>query len=233
MFNLWFGVLFMLAHFTLFLISYRLFGKVGIFAWIGMATVVANIQVVKTVDLQFGTLAIVITLGNTMYGTIYLASDLLNEKYGEADAKKAVWFGFFTLIASTIIMQMALLFNPAEPGVEAQAALQTIFGMLPQIALGSLCAYFVSQFLDVKIYSLLKRLFPARNQLWIRNNGSTIISQFVDSLIFCTIAFATEYEFDVWMSIFLSTYVIKFLVSVCSTPFLYAARSFTFKKESI
>lgn len=117
MFNLWFGVLFMLAHFTLFLISYRLFGKVGIFAWIGMATVVANIQVVKTVDLQFGTLAIVITLGNTMYGTIYLASDLLNEKYGEADAKKAVWFGFFTLIASTIIMQMALLFNPAEPGV--------------------------------------------------------------------------------------------------------------------
>ena len=69
--------------------------------------------------------------------------------------------------------------------------------MLPQIALGSLCAYFVSQFLDVKIYTLLKRLFPARNQLWIRNNGSTIVSQFVDTLIFCTIAFATEYQFDI------------------------------------
>lgn len=228
MFNLWFGALFMLVHFTLFLISYRMFGRVGIYAWIGMATVLANIQVVKTVELPLG---IIITLGNTMYGTIYLASDLLNEKYGEKAAKKAVWFGFFTLIASTIIMQMALVFNPQETDI-GQEAMNTIFGLLPRIALGSLCAYFVSQFLDVRIYSILKRRFPAKNQLWIRNNGSTIVSQLVDTFIFCTIAFAGEYEKDVWLSIFLSTYVIKFIVSLCSTPFLYAARNFTFKEES-
>ncbi|MGO4375735.1 VUT family protein, partial [Paenibacillus sp. MCAF20] len=45
MFNLWFGALFMIIHFTLFLISYRMFGRIGIYAWIGMATVLANIQV--------------------------------------------------------------------------------------------------------------------------------------------------------------------------------------------
>jgi uncharacterized integral membrane protein (TIGR00697 family) len=104
-----------------------------------------------------------------------------------------------------------------------------IFGLMPQIALGSLCAYFVSQFLDVRIYSILKRVFPAPDQLWIRNNGSTIVSQFVDTLIFCTIAFAGTLEGSVWISVFLSTYVIKFIVSVFSTPFLYAARRFTFK----
>lgn len=231
MFNLWFGALFMLVHFTLFLISYRLFGRVGIYAWIGMATVLANIQVVKTVDLPLG---IVITLGNTMYGTIYLASDLLNEKYGEQAAKKAVWFGFFTLIASTIIMQMALQFDPSnnEMALNAQHGMETIFGLLPRIALGSLCAYFVSQFLDVKIYTILKRVFPARNQLWIRNNGSTVVSQLVDTLIFCTIAFAGLYDSEIWLSIFLSTYIIKFIVSLCSTPFLYAARNYNFKDES-
>jgi uncharacterized integral membrane protein (TIGR00697 family) len=231
MFNLWFGALFMIIHFTLFLISYRMFGRIGIYAWIGMATVLANIQVVKTVELPLG---IIITLGNTMYGTIYLASDLLNEKYGEKAAKKAVWFGFFTLVATTVIMQMALLFEPVQDPfpLEVQGSLETLFGLLPRIALGSLCAYFVSQFLDVKIYSVLKRMFPAPNKLWIRNNGSTLVSQLVDTLIFCTIAFAGEYESDVWLSIFLSTYIIKFIVSLVSTPFLYAARSFTFKEDS-
>ncbi|MUT66700.1 queuosine precursor transporter [Paenibacillus sp. NEAU-GSW1] len=230
MYNLLLGGLFMLVHFSLFLLAYRLFGRIGVYAWIGMATVLANIQVVKTIDMPFG---IVITLGNTMYGTIYLASDLLNEKYGEKAARKAVWFGFFTLLASTAIMQLALLFEPSgnELAQQSQAAMQTIFGLLPQIALGSLCAYFVSQFLDVRIYSMLKRAFPAPGQLWIRNNGSTVVSQLVDTLIFCTIAFAGVYEFDVWLSVFLSTYVIKFIVSVCSTPFLYAARSFSFKEE--
>lgn len=235
MFNLWFGAIFMLVHFSLFLLSYRFFGRIGIYAWIGMATVLANIQVVKTIDIHAFGMIIAITLGNTMYGTIYLASDLLNEKYGEKAAKKAVWFGFFTLIATTIIMQMALLFNPHNEQfpLQVQDALETLFGLMPRIALGSLCAYFVSQFLDVKIYSVLKRLCPAPNQLWIRNNGSTAVSQLVDTFIFCTIAFAgaSGYSSELWLSIFVSTYVIKFIVSLCSTPFLYAARSFTFSED--
>ncbi|MFD1955903.1 queuosine precursor transporter [Paenibacillus thailandensis] len=231
MFNLWFGALFMLVHFALFLLGYRLFGKVGVYAWIGMATVLANIQVVKTIDIY----GIVLTLGNTMYGTIYLASDLLNEKYGRKEAKKGVWFGFFTLLVSTFIMQLALLFEPhdAEFSLAAQGAMETLFGLMPRIAAGSLCAYFISQFLDVRIYSLLKRLCPKPNQLWIRNNGSTAVSQLVDTLVFTSIAFLGEYDMPTWLSVFVTTYVVKFIVSVCSTPFLYAARSITFKEEPL
>jgi conserved hypothetical integral membrane protein len=226
MFNLSLGILFMLVHFTLFLAAYRLFGKSGVYGWVAMASVVANIQVIKTIDM----FSIVLTLGNTMYGTIYLASDLLNEKYGENAAKKAVWIGLFSLAASTIIMQLALLFE-RQPEDIGHEALSVIFGFMPQIAIASFCAYFVSQFLDVRLYTLLKRIFPSPGQLWIRNNGSTAISQFVDTLIFCTIAFYSEYGFGIWLSIFLSTYIIKFIVSVCSTPFLYAARSFPVRRE--
>lgn len=183
MYNFYFGMVFVLVNFLLFLVCYRLFGKLGLYAWVGVATVLANIQVVKTIEM-FG---LVMTLGNTMYGTIYLTSDLLNEKYGEKDAKKAVWFGFFTLIMTTIIMQMVLLFQPHESDI-AQESMRTLFGLMPRLALASLAAYFISQFLDVKIYTFLKKKFPKRNQLWIRNNGSTILSQLIDSLIFCTIA---------------------------------------------
>jgi len=226
MFNVLWGVLFVIVNFALFLACYRLFGKNGLYAWIGAATVLANIQVVKTIEI-FG---IVATLGNTIYATIYLTTDLLNEKYGEKEARKAVWFGFFTLVMSMILMQMALKFVPQQSDI-SQEALETIFGLMPRLALGSLTAYFVSQFLDVRLFSKLKKAYPGRNQLWIRNNGSSLLSQLVDTLVFASIAFAGVYSWSVWWQIVLSTYLLKFIVSAASTPVIYVARNFKFEEE--
>ncbi|MBN2982034.1 queuosine precursor transporter [Cohnella algarum] len=227
MFNFLWGVLFVLVNFGLFLACYRLFGRNGLYVWIGAATVLANIQVVKTIEV----LGIVATLGNTIYATIYLTTDLLNEKYGAKEANKAVWFGFFTLLMSMIMMQMVLVFTPQETDI-SQESLETIFGLMPRIALGSLTAYFVSQFMDVRLFSKLKDAFPGRNQLWIRNNGSSLLSQLVDTLIFTSIAFAGVYPWDVWWQIALSTYLLKFIVSAASTPVIYIARNFRFKDEA-
>jgi len=226
MYNFLWGVFFVAVNFALFLACYRLLGKNGLYAWIGAATVLANIQVVKTIEM-FG---VVMTLGNTIYATIYLTTDLLNEKYGEKEARKAVWFGFFSMIMALILMQMVLVFKPGSDDI-SQEALETIFGLTPRIALGSLCAYFVSQFLDVRIFSRLKVAYPNRSQLWIRNNGSTGLSQLVDTLVFCSIAFIGIYPWDVWWQIALTTYVLKFVISVASTPVIYIARSFKFKDE--
>jgi len=220
LFNLLWGGAFAAVNFALFLLCYRMFGRSGLYAWVGIATILANIQVVKTIE--FG--GLVMTLGNTIYATIFLATDLLNEKFGEGAAKKGVWIGFFVLIASTIMMQMALAFEP-HPSDFAQESLATIFGLLPRLALGSLAAYFVSQLLDVKIFTLLKKAFPKPGQLWIRNNGSTAISQLLDTLVFCSIAFLgfPEYPMEIWLQIVFTTYLIKLLVSVASTPIIYWA----------
>jgi hypothetical protein len=226
LFNLWWGIAFMIVQFLLWLACYRLFGKTGLYAWVGFATVLANIQVVKTIEL-FG---IVMTLGNTIYTSIYMSTDLLNEKYGQQEAKKAVWFGFFSLIAATLIMQMAIRFVP-QPEDFSQESLEKIFGLTPRLAAGSLCAYFISQFLDVRVYSRLRARFPVYNQFWIRTNGSTGLSQLVDSLVFCTIAFAGVYSADIWLQIFITTYVLKLIISIASTPVLYAARSFKFGED--
>lgn len=221
MFNIAWGVLFVAVNFVLFLICYRLFGKKGMYAWVAFATVVANIQVVKTIEVAM----LVTTLGNTIYATIYMATDLINEKHGQKEARKAVWFGFFTLIASTIMMQMALVFKP-QPGDLAQDSLELIFGLLPRLALGSLCAYGVSQLLDVRLFTYLKKKFPQRNQLWIRMNGSAGVSQMVDTLVFCTIAFWSLYPLEIWLQIVLTTYLFKVLISFSATPVLYLARRF-------
>lgn len=84
------GILFVLANFGFFLLCYRLFGKNGLFAWVGVMTIVANIQVGKTIEM-FG---IVMTLGNAANASLFMTSDLLNEKYGPKEARRAVWFGF-------------------------------------------------------------------------------------------------------------------------------------------
>ncbi|ASF39638.1 hypothetical protein CEH05_11040 [Halobacillus halophilus] len=219
--NEWLWILFAIINFSLLLMVYRIFGKPGLFVWIGMSTVVANIQVVKTIEL-FGLNA---TLGNIIYGTAFLATDILNEKYGKRDARKAVWMGFSTLISLTIMMQLAIQFTPGENDV-AQPALESLFGIVPRIALGSLTAYIISQYFDVWLYARLKKLFSSDGTLWIRNNGSTMISQLLDSAIFCAIAFLGIYPFEVWLEIFLTTYIIKFIVAAIDTPFLYAAKRF-------
>ncbi len=221
MFNEWFGLLFVLINFILVLIMYRLFGRNGLFAWIGISTILANLQVIKTIEI-FGLTA---TLGNAMYGTAFLVTDILNEKYGKKDAQKAVWLGFFSLLIMTIIMQLALLFQP-HPDDIAQESLATIFGFIPRIALGSLAAYLVSQFTDVYIFTYLKKKFPKDSQFWIRNNGSTMISQLLDTLVFTSIAFIGQFPFDIWIEIFLTTYILKWIVSLLDTPFGYIAKRF-------
>ncbi|WP_040950717.1 queuosine precursor transporter [Gorillibacterium massiliense] len=225
MFNFWWGLFFVIVNFVLFLACYRLFGIRGLYTWIGLATVLANIQVVKTIEVM----GIVMTLGNTIYASIYMTTDSMNERYGTKEARKAVWYGFFCLLTATVLMQMVLHFRP-EPSDIAQGPFETIFGLMPRIAAGSICAFLVSQLLDVFLFSKIKRKFAARNQFWIRINGSTIVSQFIDTLIFCSIAFLGVHTFDVWIQIFLTTYVMKFIISVASTPVLYIAR--TFPKET-
>ncbi len=211
-------VLFALANFVMFLIMYKLFGKMGIFFWIVMATILANIQVVKIIPL-FGLEA---SLGNIMYGTIFLGTDVLNEIYGKKTAKKAVFLGFLVMITALIIMQFALWFIPHSADL-ADPALHEIFGFMPWIVLGSMTAFIVSQMFDVYIFQWIKKKLPDDKYLWIRNNGSTILSQLIDTAIFVPIAFwLSGYQnFEIVVGIFISTYLIKILVAALDTPFMY------------
>lgn len=209
-------VLFALVNFTLFLIMYKVFGKAGIFYWIVLSTILANIQVVKIIPL-FGLEA---SLGNIMYGTIFLGTDVLNEIFSKKEAKKAVYLGFFVMLSTLAIMQIALWFTPDQSDF-ANPALETIFGFMPRLVLGSLTAFIISQLFDVNIFQWIKKKLPADKYLWIRNNGSTIVSQLIDTLIFVPIAFLGRVPSDVLIGILISTYLIKVLVAALDTPFIY------------
>jgi len=216
--GLW--ALMLLVNFGAILLAYRLYGRTGLYAWMAIACIVANIQVIKVIKL-FGITA---TLGNIVYASSFLATDILSENHGRKDAARAVKIGFFALVTMTVLMNLALWFRP-DPADFADKSLRTIFGFMPRVALGSLTAYLLSQSHDVIAFHFWKRLRPERHYLWLRNNASTIISQLLDTVVFCTIAFAGVFPWPVFWKIFLTTYVLKFVVAALDTPFVYFARS--------
>lgn len=207
------------VNFGFILFSYRMFGRPGLYAWVPLAAIVSNIQVIKLVEL-FGITA---TLGNIVYASSFLVTDILSEIYGKKQAKKAVFIGLFSLVAMTVLMNLALWFTPA-PDDFAQDSLANIFGFMPRIAAASLLAYLVSQLHDVWAYDFWRRRFPGLQRIWLRNNASTMVSQFIDSTVFTVLAFWGVFPSSVLVQIFWTTYLLKWVVGVADTPFIYLAR---------
>ncbi|MDG0818664.1 queuosine precursor transporter [Staphylococcus equorum] len=220
MFNEVFGVLTFLITFLLLVAMYRFFGKQGLIAWIAIGTIIANIQVIKTVDI----FTISATLGNVMFASIYLATDILNEIYGRKIAKRAVWLGFSSTLVMIIVMQLSLHFIPS-PVDTTQGALDTIFNLVPRIALGSVIAYIIGQHLDVLLFSLIKKVFSSDSTFIIRAYGSTIISNIIDTALFVAIAFLGTMPNEAVFEIFITTYLLKIISTIFNVPFGYWAKS--------
>ena len=215
--SLW--LILLAANFVCILAAYRLFGPIGLYAWMPISVIVANLQVVKSVEL-FGLTA---SLGNIVYATSFLATDILSENHGKREAARAVGLGFIALAALTLFMNLSLLFEPSAID-SAHESMHTLYSLLPRIALASFIAYGVSQVHDIWMYSLLKRQLPDFRWIWIRNNLSTMLSQLIDSLIFCAIAFAGAVPVREFWEITLTTYVLKWVVAAADTPLVYLAR---------
>ena len=208
--------------FSLLVIVSHLFGKAGIFAWIGMAVVLANIFVCKSVDF----LGFSATLGNVLFGSVFLATDILVENYDKDSAKTAVKIGVAVEVISIILTQLALLFEPNSLDV-VNDSMQNLFGLFPRTSIASITMFVFSNQLDIYIFSKLKEITKGK-YLFLRNNIATIISQCIENYLFYIIAFLGIYSMGDIVSMTLTCCVIEIIVAICDTPFVYLA---TFKKR--
>jgi len=208
-----------LVGFLLILFTFRYFGKAGMYCWIVMSIIVCNIEVLKTVAIG----GIVATTGNVLYGATFLATDIINEIYGPKSARNGVLLGFVAMIATTAMLQLTLQFVP-HASDWAHPHLTALFSFLPRIAFASLTAYLVSQFMDIYIFVRLRARFSANKYIWLRNNGSTLLSQLVDSVVFSLLAFTGVFPLGIVLQIMVSTYLLKAIIALLDTPFVYLAR---------
>ena len=116
-------------------------------------------------------------------------------------------------------------------------AITAVFSNTPRVILSSLAVYAISQFFDVWLYHQWwrfteKHFGDRRRFLWLRNNGSTLISQILNTLLFTFFAFVGTYDLATLISIFVSSYLIFIVTSLLDTPFLYLARRIDEKRKA-
>ena len=221
---LWFTTLF--ADLGCTLILYRLFGKAGLQVAIALAIVLANLQGPK-LTVIFGMQT---SLGVIFYSSIFFATDVLSENYGKEAANKAVRMGFAVSVIVLLMMSLALLYQPStRPETAAYSAsiheaFATIVNFTPRFIFGSLLAYYISQHFDVWAFHKIKS-WTGDKWLWLRNNGSTLSSQVVDTTIYSLVAWWGIVDLRTALALGAAKYVFKVAIAAIDTVFIYWARS--------
>lgn len=216
--------------FSAVLLAYKFFGKTGLYCVSAVATILANIEVVILIN-AFGMEQ---TLGNVLFAATFLVTDILSECEGKKEANKAVWLGVFSSLFFLLLSQSWTKYIPSENDF-ISPAVKEVFSNTPRMIIASLVVYAVSQLFDVWLYHKWwafteKKFGSKRKYLWLRNNGSTLISQILNTLLFTLFAFWGTYDAKTMISIFLSSYVIYIFTSLLDTPAVYLARKIHDKK---
>ena len=204
--------------FSIMLLVKRFLGKEGLIGWIGIASILANLLIVKSVDL----LGIEATLGNVLFASNFLATDMLTENFGYKEAKKGVKFGIFSVLFFMLVTQTALKFIPNAQDV-AQPSFELLFGFIPRISIASMSLFAISNLVDIKLYEHLRNKTNGK-MMWLRNNLCTIISNGGENFLFYLIAFGGDMPVQTIITIALSATIIEVLIALCDTPFLYISK---------
>ena len=205
-----------IAVFSAVVILSRIFGKAGLFAWVAFAPIMANILTAKQVTI-FG---LEVTMGTILFASIFLASDILNEKFGGNEATKAAWIAFASVCGYILIAKVSLLYVPNSFDF-SQDSMTQLFGTSIRISIVSALMFLLANLADVAIYNFIKR--KKKNALWLRNNVSTVISNCIENFFFVILAFWGQMPFSDLMMIAAGTTILEVIASICDTPFLYIA----------
>jgi len=168
------------------------------------------------------------------YAVTFFASDCYAELYGRQAATQLVNVAFlmnFVLLGLVWLAIAAPVFAPAS--AVDQAAFSQVLGASTGIVAGSLLAYLVSQNWDVFVFHRI-RAYTDGDRLWLRNLGSTLTSQFIDTVIFITVAFVVFQGLPPGEAagLVVGQYLVKVGVAVLDTPFVYAVVGVVRARES-
>ena len=212
--NIVLGIISIIFVYTSTILMDKFLKKEGLIIWITFATITANILVCKNIDI----FNLTVSLGNIMFASNFLATDILSEKYLKDYAYKAVIIGLVMNLLFTFFMQIALLYIPSSTDISNES-MKTLFNLNLRVSLSSSLLYFLSNYLDIYLFNKLKEKYP--NKLWLRNNVSTIISNCLENYLFVTLSFIGIYDINTIISIATTTSIIEIFLAILDTPFLY------------
>lgn len=161
-----------------------------------------------------------LSVGVFMFPVVFLMTDVVGEVYGKKVAKWFVMAGIFST-ALFILYNVISIAAPWSPdGTWAQEGYETIFGVSFRFAVASIIAFAVAEYQDVISFFFFKNKLSGKG-FWLRSTLSNLWSQFLDTVLFMSIAFIGIYEWPVLLSLIVSWWLFKVLMGFLYTPLAY------------
>jgi len=160
-----------------------------------------------------------LSAGAVSYPVTFLCTDIVSEVYGKKAAARMVWAGFLASVFASALVYLCGWF-PESALSSVGSAYYAVLGASWRVTLASMLAYLTSQHMDVHLFHWWRKLTNGKH-LWLRNNGSTMISQFVDSAIFVVVAFGGLMSLAALWSVVVGQYLVKAGIALLDTPFCY------------
>jgi len=162
-----------------------------------------------------------VSVGILPYPITFLITDILSEIYGKKKANRVVVAGIFASFFSMLIILVADYAPAIDNSPIGNETFTKVFGLSPLAVLASMLAYLAAQFIDIRIFHFWKRLTKGKH-LWLRNNFSTFLSQFIDT--FTVLFLLSSFKILPWSifgSLLLSGFLFKVIIAAVDTPVLY------------
>ncbi len=178
----------------------------------------------------FGVKLFELSVGILPYPITFLITDIISEIYGKKRANQVVVAGIFASLFSLLIVLVSNA-APATPwSPVSDTMFTTVFGQTAIAVTASMMAYLFAQLIDIQIYHFWKGLTKGKH-LWLRNNGSTFASQFIDTMTILLLLCSFEIiAWDKFMGLLLSGVIFKWFIAFIDTPFMYLL-VYLFKKR--
>ena len=171
----------------------------------------------------FGLYTFEISVGILPYPITFLITDIISEVYGKRKANQIVTIGIFASLFSMLIVFVSGIVPATDWSPVSDTLFNKVFGATAIAVLASMLAYLFAQYVDIQLFHFWKRLTKGKH-LWLRNNFSTFLSQFVDTftvlILLCSFG---KIEWKLFSSLLLSGFLFKVLIAALDTPLLYLA----------
>jgi uncharacterized integral membrane protein (TIGR00697 family) len=194
------------------------------------------IPIVPSLVLDDSVYVMSIPVGLVAFPFTFLVTDLVSELFGRRRAQLLVWIGFFMNVFMLLIMTINY-YLPGTVGVSGGETLfDGVYGFMVGNTIGSMIAYLTAQTIDVRLYHFWKR-FTKGKHLWLRNNGSTMVSQLVDSTAILSILYFSGNLGDgvttigALIILIFNSYIFKFFAALIDTPLIYLCVRYLHKYE--
>jgi hypothetical protein len=182
--------------------------------------VTCNLIANKFVTVDLGFKVFIVSAGILPYPLTFLVTDLISELYGQKKANLVVLSGFIASLFVLLFLWLGGQFNAIPDSLVNDATYDSVFRNAWRLIAGSMIAYLFAQFVDVRIFHFWKKLTKGKH-LWLRNNGSTIASQLVDTTLVICILFVGVWNADQILSAIIDGWVFKMLMAILDTPIIY------------